>query len=325
MSLRRFRAPLWGAFLLGPLVGCSARMEAAAPEMPYPSVDMADAPMAAEMAGPPVAADRAGQPSMASPDQGYHPSQPIPSSLGQPTPSQPAPSQPTPAPSQPGQPVKAPTAPEAHPRGAKEVATTKGTVEQLIIFTGNLDLQVDGEAFGKTLHDVVDLAVHHGGYIGEQSDHRVTVRVPSQSFREVLRKVEDLGEVLHRSVQAQDVSEEFHDVKVRLENLLATRKRIESFLDRTTSIDEVLRIEQELGRLNAEIDRLQGRMRFLSARAAYSTITINLRAKAKPIVVADTNDEPPPPPPPPPPRTLDLPIDWLREVSLDGLLRFDRQ
>ena len=321
---RRFRAPLWGAFLLGPLVGCSAQMhEPAAPGMAYDQPAMERAPVAmedaaagaeiAEMAAPSKAASMA--PSMATPGQASYPSPPS------------APAQPTPVPGTPGQPAKAPAAPETHPRGAKEVATTKGAVEQLIIFTGSLDLQVEGEAFGKTLHEVVDIAVDHGGYIGEQSDQSVTVRVPSQSFREVLRKVEDLGEVLHRSVQAQDVSEEFHDVKVRLDNLLATRKRIESFLDRASSIDEVLRIEQELGRLNAEIDRLQGRLRFLSARAAYSTITISLRAKPKPVVVAEREDEPPPPPPPPPPspRTLDLPIDWLSEVSLDGLLRFDRE
>ena len=220
--------------------------------------------------------------------------------------------------------------PPTAPRGAKEPASAKNPaapgVEQMIIFTGGLDLEVDEGEFGGKLHDAVDLAVEHGGYIGKQTDSSVTLRVPSSHFRTVMRELEKLGDVLHRSVNAQDVSEKYFDLKVRLKSLLATRDRLQKFLDRAKTIDEVLRVEQELTRLNTQIDQVQGRMRYLSAQSAYSTITLSLRARPEPPKKIVKRDEKKvKKPPPPPPRTISMPIPWLSDVSLDGLLSLGRK
>ncbi|MEZ4439636.1 MAG: DUF4349 domain-containing protein [Polyangiaceae bacterium] len=218
--------------------------------------------------------------------------------------------------------VPAPPQDTTGARGAKESAElTQKAPEQMIVFTGRLDLEVEEDAMRKTLHDVIELAAKRGGYIHQQDDRSVTVRVPSASFRETMTALEKLGEVQHRSVQAQDVTERYHDLGVRLKSLLATRARLESFLDRTKTIEEVLRIEQELSRLATEIDQIQGQLRFLAAQASYSTITVAVTPRPKPQkVVVEEKQEEAPLPPPPPPRRLNLPIDWLGDVSLDGLL-----
>jgi uncharacterized protein DUF4349 len=205
--------------------------------------------------------------------------------------------------------------------GAKEPAgevDKGGESDHMLIFRGTLDVRVDAEQFGSTLDAVVDAAAGLGGYIAAQDDHSVTVRVPSARFRDAIRAVEKLGEVTHRSVQAQDVTEEFHDLGVRLKSMQATRDRLQEFLGRAKTIEEVLRLEQELGRIAGEIDRLEGRIRFLQAQAAFSTLTVALEARAKPVVVAETTA-----PPPPPARTVSLPIEWISGVGLGNLLQLD--
>ena len=132
--------------------------------------------------------------------------------------------------------------------------------------------------------------------------------------------MEKLGKVTHRAVQAQDVTEEYHDLSVSLKSLRATRDRLEQFLNRAKNIQEVLAVERELNRINAEIDRIEGRMRFLASRAAFSTITVALEPKPESVVVVDPDEDPPPPPPP---RTLQLPIEWLTRVGLDRLLNLN--
>lgn len=237
------------------------------------------------------------------------------------------------APSLPGQaPSRAPTSSTkglptpTSSQGAKEVSGAKvdasaPDVEQMIVFTGRLDLMVAQTTFGATLGEVVELAAERGGYIHQQDDQSVTVRVPSSRFRETMKALEELGEVTHRSVQAQDVTEQHFDLGVRLKSLLATRDRLQRFLDRAKTIEEVLRVEQELRRLNAEIDKLEGQRRYLAAQAAYSTITVSLRPKPEEKVIAEDDDVAPPPPPPP--KTLVLPIEWLGGMSLDRLLQLD--
>ncbi len=156
-----------------------------------------------------------------------------------------------------------------------------------------------------------------------QTDTQLTLRVPSKRFRAVMRGVAGLGEVTTRSVNTVDVSEEFHDLKIELDNLEATRARIQKLLDQAKGLDEILRVEKELQRISAQIDTLEGRMRFLGSRAAFSTITVTVSERA-PVVLAEPDVEevePPPPPPPPPPRLLDTSVDWIDEVGVDRLMR----
>ena len=69
---------------------------------------------------------------------------------------------------------------------------------------------------------------------------------------------------------ADDVSEEFHDLEVRLGNLRATRTRLQEFLGRATGINDMLTVEKELERVALEIDHIEGRLEFLRTRAAMS-------------------------------------------------------
>lgn len=318
MAFRSYRRGAL-AFALAVLTGCAAApmKDLQAPMAPS-MVEQADAGMAAPSDAPAMDAEMGAAPVPMAAGAAARPAAPSPPGMPAPPPKS-------------GGPVTKST-PTTAPRGAKEPASAKNPaapgVEQMVIFTGGLDLEVDKGEFGEKLHDAVDLAVEHGGYIGKQTDASVTLRVPSSHFRSVMRQLEKLGDVLHRSVNAQDVSEQYFDLQVRLKSLLATRDRMQKFLDRAKTIDEVLRVEQELTRLNTQIDQLQGRMRFLSAQSAYSTITVSLRARPEPpkkIVKREEKVVKKAPPPPPPPRTISMPIPWLSDVSLDGLLSLGRK
>lgn len=188
----------------------------------------------------------------------------------------------------------------------------------LLIYQAQLDVQVDGGEIAGTIDRAIDHAVRLGGYLAARDDRSVTVRIPSRRFTEGLRTLEQLGDVTHRQVSAQDVSEEFHDLEVRVDNLVALRERMQTLLARADTIEEMLRVEQELARITREIDQARGRLRFLGSRAAYSTVTLALAPR--PVVEVEVEVEVHEPPPPPPPRAIDLPIGWLDRVGLDPLL-----
>lgn len=201
---------------------------------------------------------------------------------------------------------------ELDPEAAKAPAPD---TMQMLIYEAQLHVEVAKDVFAKSIDRVVDVAVSLGGYVASHDNQQVQVRVPSARFRDALKEIEKLGEVATRTVQVQDVSEEYNDLAVRLKSLRATRDRLEQFLARAKDIQEVLAVERELSRLNGEIDRIEGRMRFLASRAAFSTITVVFQPKAEHQVVVDPTDQPPPPP-----QTIVLPIEWLRKVGLDRLL-----
>jgi hypothetical protein len=202
----------------------------------------------------------------------------------------------------------------ADTRSAKNAGPS--TRAPVIIYQGDLRMMADEDAIPKTIDKVIDIAESVGGHISARKDQSVQIKVPSASFREAMTKIDGLGGVVGRTVTADDVSEEFHDLEVRLGNLRATRTRLQDFLGKANGIQDMLTVERELERVAQEIDRIEGRLEFLRTRASMSVISVALTAKPKVVPIVVT-----PPPPPPPPRSgIDLPIPWVGQVGIDPLL-----
>ena len=172
------------------------------------------------------------------------------------------------------------------------------------------------DAIPRTIDRIVDLAEQAGGHIGGRKDLSVQVKVPSAKFRETMSKIDEIGGVTSRSVQADDVSEEFHDLEVRLTNLRATRARLQDFMAKATNVNEMLVVEKELERIAQDIDKIQGRLEFLRTRAAMSTISVAFAVKPKPVVPVVAGS----PPTPKTPRRVELPIGWMNDVGIDRVM-----
>lgn len=196
--------------------------------------------------------------------------------------------------------------------------TGDDAVDQMLVFNGTLHLAVQPDSIPAGIDAAVELAVTAGGYVAQQTDTTLTVRVPSRRFRRLMKGLEGLGQVRARSVQTVDVSEEFHDLKVRLENLHATRTRIQKLLGQAKDLGEILVVEKELERVSAEIDSLEGRLRFLSSQAAFSTVTLGFQELPRELTLVQPDEAPPPLPPPA--RLLDASATWVDEVDVHHLL-----
>lgn len=185
-----------------------------------------------------------------------------------------------------------------------------------LIYTAQLGLTVDHGQTVTTLDRLLATTLDQGGYLSTRDERQLVVRIPSGNFHAIYASFEQLGDVSARQVQVQDVSEEFHDLEVRIESLTALIARMRALLERTTSLDEILRIESELGRLVGEIDQARGRLRFLGSRVAWSTVTITLSERPAPTPDAQ-------PATPAAPRPLQMPIDWLNQTGLAPLLTLE--
>lgn len=66
------------------------------------------------------------------------------------------------------------------------------------------------------------------------------------------------------------------DLESRLANLRITQERLQTFLSAATKLPDVVALNQELSEVEEELALIQGRMRFLEDRAAFSLISVNL-------------------------------------------------
>lgn len=158
----------------------------------------------------------------------------------------------------------------------------------LLIRNGDVSIQVD--SVQRSIDAVRALAASLGGYVGNVSmmtgEHQVhsatlEMKVPAARFDDAMAGVKPLGEVERSNASAEDVGEEFVDVSARVANGKRLEQRLVTLLEtRTGKLVDVLAIERELARVREEIERQEGRIRYLSARIAMSTIMVTVHEKA---------------------------------------------
>jgi hypothetical protein len=101
------------------------------------------------------------------------------------------------------------------------------------------------------------------------------LKIPAARYDSALVGLEPLGKVESISTTAEDVGEEFVDVSARLANARRLEERIVLILaTRAGKLEDVIAAERELARIREEIERFDGRLRFLRTRVAMSTLTV---------------------------------------------------
>ncbi len=73
------------------------------------------------------------------------------------------------------------------------------------------------------------------------------------------------------------MTEEFVDLQARQRHLEATEASLIALLDKATNIEEILTVRRELGTVQAQLEQVKGRAKYLSSRATMSTISVSLR------------------------------------------------
>ena len=124
---------------------------------------------------------------------------------------------------------------------------------------------------------IVSSRVWYQDYYGNNLKYAtVTIGIPVDEFERALVKLRDLAvRVVDEVASGDDVTEQYVDLQSQLTNLEATRARIQEFLKDTKTVEEALRVNQELANIEAQIEQIKGRMNYLNDRSAFSTITIN--------------------------------------------------
>jgi hypothetical protein len=166
---------------------------------------------------------------------------------------------------------------------------TPGTVAPtMVIRTGQAFIEV--EKVDDAVLKVRQLAAQVGGFIanssisgGRDQTRQATfeLKIPSANYDRAVGSLFTIGKVETVASNAQDVGEEFVDITARVTNAKRLEDRLISLLaNRTGKLDEVLRVERELARVREEIERYEGRLRYLGSRVALSTLTITVHEPA---------------------------------------------
>ncbi|MBL8753595.1 MAG: DUF4349 domain-containing protein [Planctomycetes bacterium] len=148
-----------------------------------------------------------------------------------------------------------------------------------------------------------------GGYLQQQNGAILVLRLPAAKFDEAFTAAKALGRVLGESRSANDVTEEFVDLGIRIDNARKSRDRLVEILAKAEKVEDILKVEAELRRLTEEIERMEGRKKFLQDQVAMATLQLTLQPVSQP---------------PPVKRSRQWSrFDWINQVGAEQMLGGD--
>jgi hypothetical protein len=192
-----------------------------------------------------------------------------------------------------------PVAPAAPPvAGAGKAAMPK--TSRKVIRNAELSIEVASPAAAES--KVSSLVERLGGYVassereivadeGARAEARVnlSLRVPAERLDEALREIKRLGGGAEtEKIGSEDVTDECIDVDARIKNQRHLEEQLVSILAQANNVDSALKVHQELTNVRTEIDRLEGRKRFLDTETSLAKLTLSL-SPLRPVVAATSS------------------------------------
>lgn len=157
------------------------------------------------------------------------------------------------------------------------------TISKKIIKNGDMEIAVSNLLEAK--NKISEIIKNNKAYLQSETfrnsdtseNINLVIRVPHQNFDAIINSFSDgIGSVEAKTVKAEDVTEEYTDVSIKLENKRIYLEKYREMLKNAASTKDMLEIQENIRALEDEIDVAEGRLRFIDDRVNYSTLELLL-------------------------------------------------
>lgn len=162
---------------------------------------------------------------------------------------------------------------------AKAETKTAQTVDYQVIYTGKMAMTVaHQDTAAKYVQKIIS---SNDGRLFKRDGYQFTFKLNPKNLEASMDLISLLGEVKSRTVTSTDVTSQYYDTKIRLENAQNIRDRYLKLLNKASTLNEILTVEKELERINREIDLLSGKMNLMKNLVAQATLELELKKDTK--------------------------------------------
>ena len=154
---------------------------------------------------------------------------------------------------------------------------TEETIERKIIYNASLTLEVDSSQTAKV--KILAMTKEYNGFMVRSNTNSITVRVPSSDLESALVRFKGLGKLVNENQSGQDITEQYFDIQLRLDNAEKSRSRYLELLNKAETVEEILKVEVELERLNEKIERFKGKMKSFNNQVDFSKISVRFQTQ----------------------------------------------
>ena len=165
-----------------------------------------------------------------------------------------------------------------------QIQAQYASLQRIVVRTARIHLTVDD--IQPTIDLIAEESSRLGGWVVSNERHSkhsgaISIRVPSDALGEAITWLRSIAvEVKSESTDSQDVTDEYVDLRSRLDNMMATETRLLEFLELAQDARQALEVQQDLSQLQQEVEQVKGRIKLLEETSAFSLISVDLTLSA---------------------------------------------
>jgi hypothetical protein len=177
---------------------------------------------------------------------------------------------------------------DAAPETKAAMKAAGAPADRKIIYTATMVVVV------KDLEEVIPrieslVAAHKDSFIarseitGDAGSRRTatyTIRVPVDALQPAREVLLTLGSVERNALDSQDVTEEYVDVQARIKNFKEQEDKLTELLKakrKEEKLEDIIRVSDRIAEVRRDVERVQGRLNYLSNMTTLATINLTLR------------------------------------------------
>lgn len=168
-------------------------------------------------------------------------------------------------------------------------------IDEKVIKNGDLTMKVDRVSDAQ--EKISEIAEKNGGSVFSsnitQSKNNVksgiiTVKVPVENFEKTFSEIKNVSAlVIREATTGTDVTEEYQDLETQIRNKKAEEQSYVRILNQAQKVEDILAVTRQVSLVRGEIERLEGRKRFMDSQTNMSLINVSL-SEDQDITVTDS-------------------------------------
>lgn len=103
------------------------------------------------------------------------------------------------------------------------------------------------------------------------------LRVPQEKYTELMTWLQELGEVTSTQERVSNITLQYAETKIRMENLQKQITRLQELLEEAESIEDIIALESQLTNVTGELEYVTAQLNRMDHDVSYSTVNVSLQ------------------------------------------------
>ncbi len=163
--------------------------------------------------------------------------------------------------------------------------------EKRIMKTAHMNMESEKEDYERAKGGIESTVTANKGFYVSQNEYKTvygdityrtyaaTIKVPVQAFEATLDQLKKVAELKQLTMEASDLTSQYHDTQTELATQQSLKKRVEELLKKAEKIEDIIRLEEKLSEYQQRIDNIQKQLINMERQTDYSAISVTLEEK----------------------------------------------